>query len=303
MYLKRKIIGMLGALLLIGVILFIGIPYALFATMATVPLSELRWEKDPSVLALAPITQNGKEGTLTIRLSDGSDHFIDGPARVFHVSDNSLVLVPRDIPQDYQGEIPLYYIEHGRKVFQLKFAYHFGNIVNVTENAQRTYLAIESKSEKSTQFCVIERITDGKQPACQQITVSQSMNSLWNPNHDHEFLVKTTDSEIVAFDPWEKLPARVSADGDTKRFADLLATVNHKQSVFPDGSLYRFFSIVLRTTPTGWRIIGVPPFSHTRWLSDIEHIIVQEGERLSVVEYGTNRKSEIKITSSTASLQ
>ncbi len=305
MHLKRKILSGAGILLLIGATVFVVIPYVLFVTMETVPLSELKWEKDPSVLAFAPVTRDEKEGTLTIRLSDGGDHFFEGPARVFHMSENSLVLVPKDIPKDYEGEVPLYYIEHGRKVLQLKFAYHFGNIINVTENARRSYLAIESYNGASTQFCIIERITDTKQPSCQQIGISQSMRSLWNPKHDHEFLIKSSSSEIVTFDPWEKGPVRVRADGDAKRFAELLAIVDtpQKQDVFVDGSLRRLLSFVLRITPAGWRIISVPPLSRTYWLADIEHILVQEGDRLSVVEYPTNRKAEITIPSSGAVIQ
>ncbi|MBI4253064.1 hypothetical protein HY623_02720 [Candidatus Uhrbacteria bacterium] len=306
MHLKRNVIGALCTLLLFGAILFVAVPYVLFAVTKTVPLSELKWEKDPSVIALAPITRDGKEGTLIIRLLDGDDHFFDGQARVFHMSENSLVLVPKDIPQDYQGELPLYYIEHGRKIFQLKFVYRFGTIVNVTENLQRTYLAIESYNGKSTQFCVIERITDMKQPTCQQIDVTQTMRSLWNPNHDHELLIQTSDNEIVTFDPWDKRPHRIREDGDAKRFADLLAAINSQKRervIFSEGSLHRFLSVVLRVTPSGWRLIAVPPFSQVSWLSDIEHILVQEGGRLWVIEYATNRKSEITLPSSDASLQ
>lgn len=307
MHLKRKTIIILGLFFVVSALTLVGAPYALFINMQTVPLSELRWEKDPSVLAFAPVTKNDKQGTLVVRLLDGKEHFFEGGARVFHLSENSLVLVPRDIPADYQGEVPLYYIEHGRKIFPLKFAYHFGNIINITENIDRTYLAIETVGRKSTQFCVIERVSEKKQPPCQQIGVSRSLQSLWNPGRDHEFLIKTSEKEIIAFDPWEKGPKRVRADwGEKERYPELetiIATQKKYQSAGTESSLYQFFSLVLHVTPTERRILLVPPFAQIYPLSDTKHILVQQGARLSVMEYENNLKSEITISSPNAAFQ
>lgn len=299
MLLKRNIVITIALCLLSVMLIFIGIPYAVFFAMKTVPLSELKWEKDPSVIALAPIVRDGKEGTLIIRFLDGNERFIEGRARIFHISENSLILVPRDIPQDYNGEVPFYYVEHGRKIFQLKFAYRFGNIVNVTENKNRTYLAIESYNGKSTQVCVIERIGDTKQPACQQLTISGQTQSLWNPEKDRELLIFTQTNEIITFDPWERRPHRVRADGDAEQYARLLSilqTPPPRQGAFEGGTLRQVFFSIIREAPQGRVVRFIPPFSRTYWLSDIEHVLVHIGNDLWILEYATGKKAKITLT-------
>lgn len=299
MLLKRNIIIPTTLCVLAVLFIFFGVPYAVFFATKTVPLSELKWEKDPSVIALAPIVRGGKEGTLIIRFLDGNERFIEGRARIFHISENSLILIPRDIPKDYSGDVPFYYIEHGRKIFQLTFAYHYGNIVNVTENKDRTYLAIESYNGENTQVCVIERIGDTKQPACQQLTISGQTQSLWNPEKDRELLIYTQTNEIITFDPWEKRPHRVRADGDAKQYAHLLSIIQApqpQQGIFEGGSLRQVLFSIIRTTPQGWGMYLIPPFSHAYWLSDSEHVLVHTGDDLWIMEYATGKKAKITHT-------
>ncbi|MDP2629813.1 MAG: hypothetical protein Q8P56_00200 [Candidatus Uhrbacteria bacterium] len=307
MRLKRNIPLTILGIFLFGVFGALGLPYMLFAQYETVPLEKLTWEREPSVLSFSHVTRGGKDGVLIIRLSDGKDHFFAGNIRSFRTLDGNIILAPKDIPETYKGSIPLNYIEHGRKIFQLSLAYHFGEITTITENPLRSYLAIEMSNGRSMQYCIIERITDTKKPSCQQIGVGVPARSLWNPEKDHEFLILTEENEIIVFDPWEKEPNRVRTDTDLELHAQLkkLFSAPPQREKRPTGyenSLSSFFSFVLDSANKKFNIYPIPPFSDVHWLSDNKHFLIQKGARLSIVEFEHKKKAEINLPSFEATL-
>lgn len=307
MGLKRKITFSFVGVALIVVFGAFGVPHLLFAQYETVPLTELKWEQEPSVLGFSHVTRDNKEGVLVVRLTDGKDHFFSGNIRAFHTQEGNIILVPKDIPVEYKGTLPLNYIEHGRKIFQMTLAYHFGEIISITENPRRSYLAIEMSDGTAMQYCVIERITDTQKPSCQQIGVGVPARSLWNPEKDHEFIILTEGNEIITFDPWEKEPHRIRVDTDASLHAQLKKLFSESPSkterpTNPAHSLNRFFSVIFDSGKKIPGIYPIPPLSTVYWLSDDKHFLIQEGARLSIVEFENRKKSEIVLPSPEATL-
>lgn len=266
-----------------------------------VSFSELRWQRKANLLAIDDMVRNGQRGLLMLRLTDGKEQFIIGQWRA-HFTDNGNVIVTEVFPENAtpMNKTRLYYFEKGERIMPItvdKLPAE-GRVIGASENPKATYLAIGVRTTKSgTLYCIIERV-GSTPPSCKQLELSSITDARWNPEADHEFVIKTTAGELFVYDPWIKDPKRLYPDSDAARFQALLklftpvdTSPRRVEGIRGTRTFSRFLGLLLVRDKQGWSWHRVPALARIAWLSDGEHVLVKTRNDLSILELQTGTET------------
>ncbi len=265
------------------------------------PFSELRWQRTANLLAIDDMMRNGQRGLLMLRLTDGKEQFIIGQWRA-HFTDSGNVIVTEVFPENAtpMNKGLLYYFERGERIMSItvdKLPAE-GRIIGASENPNATYLAIAVRTAKSgTLYCIVERI-GSTPPSCKQLALGAITDARWNPDANHEFVMKTTSGQLFVYDPWKKKPEQLFADSDALRFqklSKLFTPVNTSPrqvlGIHGTRTFWRFLGLLLVLDKQGWSWRRVPALARIAWLSDGEHVLLKTRNNLLILELATGKQT------------
>lgn len=285
---QTTIIGLVAIL-----ILLIILPPLIFPFHA-INLQDLKWTKASALLAVYDIQRDGKPGLLFLRLKDGKEQFIIGNWQVDY-SDigNAFVYGEPIIGEPDKVGQQIYVIENAAQLFHLQLLKAKNPIVSIQENPAQTYLAIETRSDHSSAYCIIEKISN-KPQSCAQLNVQGTITQgRWNPKKERELVLKTETEEIYVRDAWDIKVKHIEASTDPALYQELTALFNpvdkeHTLIAFEGTySFKRWLNFILIRHEKGWQLQRIPIFSKIDWLVDSRHLLVKTRNQLAILELTT----------------
>lgn len=263
-----------------------------FGKTTNISLTDLRWERPPSFVAVEGIQREKQTGLLFVRLNDGKEQFLAG---TWHVAfSESGAYAYGSFPKGYSKEDGqhIYYLSGDGRIYHIQLADASLPITYIQEDPDTNYLFIEVTREHGRSFCVIPRLNEDK-PSCQQLDVNGISNGLWNPAKAHELVIKTTTGQIFTFDPWEKKPHLI--DPTDNQYQELTKLFTNQPNTLTQKPLtIRLLSLLIIKQNKSWHFVHIPIFAKIEWLQDWAHLIVVNRNNLSILEPFTKKEAPLK---------
>lgn len=267
-------------------------------------LKDLNWKKDPGNIVISDIYRNESDrnkfykGILALNLRDGKEQFIAGDWKV-NLTNKGNIFAYGKFPAGYsdQKSQQLYYILQAGNIYNIDLNGNRGDITFAAENDAGNYMALKMTKGNSDTFCVSPTPGIDKEPSCflQFQSLSHASKGLWNPDQDHELVIKNSANTFYTYDPLkDSHPQRVDPKSESfQRLDDLLKKGGNMYSLKSEESkkLYSFLNFVITRETTGWSLFRIPLSAKTARLADREHLLIKERNQLSIVELGTRKKS------------
>ena len=295
---KKMIIVVSGiALGIIAVIFCINIWYN--TLIKPVNLESLKWQKIPNIIAISDSHRENNDGILFVKLQNGDEQFIAGQWEV-SFTDSGNVYAFGEFPPNYSSQKgqQLYLISDDEKIYDIEINIDNNTIISIQESHDTAYMLVEIKTATGKIYCVAEQTNTEKSTDCEQINISGEGQGLWHPNKDHEAVVKDNNDNIFTLDPWNPILNHIDSGNESEQYTELLAFFKdqdqNKPNTVDNKTFWKIANlIVVKDNDGGWSFHPVPFFAKTNWISDGEHLLIKEGNKLSVLDIMTHELATV----------
>ncbi len=232
-----------------------------------------------------------------IRLSDAKEQFIKGKWQITYGGTNDVFVFPDSTRNEAEIKDQRIYIVSGaRQIYDVGLKNVHGRIETISQNPLNTYLFLQQSTTSSTQFCLVDR-SELYKNTCEQVNVSNKAKGIWNPKKDHELVFLTEEGEIVTYDPWENKPKRFFADIDKAAYKELRKFFDTSGVPLVENKnvtrISRFLNFLWIRGDKKSYFTSIPLFAKVGILSDQEHILVVESNRVDVIELPTGKRAKV----------
>ena len=281
---------LIGGLVIIGLLISAHVWY--LSQLSQVNLPSLTWQTVPNIIAIQDSDRENHQGILFIKLADGAEQFIAGDWKT-SFADSGNVYAFGEFPPNYSSQTgeQLYLIAQDGKIYDIELT-SSDPIISIQENRKASYLLIEIKSSQGKIFCVAE-LNFEKNLECEQINLDSEGLGLWNPQEEHQAVVKNNQGKIFTLDPWDPKLERIDPQDQREKYNELLALFEkqnqHQANTVDSKSFWKIANLVItKDSNQGWSFSPVPIFSKISPLADGEHLLIKESDQLSVLEPATH---------------
>lgn len=280
----RKIGIIIAAIITISLITLFSL-----SIVEEVDIANITWETIPEKLVFKPVERASQKGLLVTRLSDGVEQFYVGEWDVAFESGSNVYIFGAE---NEESEQKVFRINAQDKVSEISVPKEFGTVVDVSQNANASYVSIQTKYQNVSYVCIAE-LNEDIDLSCNKLAILGDIESIWSPDNEHEALFRssTKDSyKIFALDPW--------VDTDIRSYEDEAEEYDQYLSYFEKeakqrGFVRKFLNIAYIELDDRKYIQHVPLNSKLALFADYEHLLIKNGDKVEVQEFSTKKRAEL----------
>lgn len=271
----------------LAIVLFIGGFF--FLQVEEVGIEDITWESIPAKIAFNPVERASQNGLLITRLSDGVEQFYVGEWDTAFEFGNNVYIFGSE---NKESEQKVFRINAQDKVSEITIPKEFGEVVDVSQNANASYISIQTKYQNVSYVCVAE-LANNIDLNCNKLAILGDIESIWNPENEQEALFKSSAKDsykIFALNPWNDVEPR-SYEKEAKEYEQYLSYFERKGE--QRGRVHKFLNIAYIELDGRRYLQHVPLNSELVLFADYEHILIKNKDTVEVQEFSTKKRAEL----------